>query len=97
MAIWPYNTREWWLLRRDLLGQGQRCEVGPGCGREATELDHFPVPLAAIRAGRAPRELALDRSNVRPACKSCNSRAGAHLGNRRRRERRWQDPRTRRW
>lgn len=73
----------------------------PGCRRTATELDHWPVPLREIRAGRAPRELAFAVENLRVACKSCNSSAGGRLGNLAKRQRRsqarWERTRTRDW
>ncbi|HEU5393209.1 MAG TPA: hypothetical protein VFV36_00255 [Candidatus Methylomirabilis sp.] len=83
MAIWPYGTSEWARARDSVLGSGVGCAVG-GCGRPADTVDHWPVPLAAIRDGRFPRSLAFDPGNLRPACRRCNSRLGAVLGNRRR-------------
>lgn len=73
----------------------------PGCRATATQLDHWPVPLRVIRAGQAPRELALSASNLRPACRRCNSSAGGKLGNQVKRQRRqaarWEVTRTRDW
>lgn len=104
MAPWPYSKPEYWNARAEVLRGGPPCAVTPGCARRADTVDHWPVTVLMVREGRAPAELLWDPTNLRPACRSCNSRLGARAGNRRRgklrsglRERRSGDLRSRRW
>jgi 5-methylcytosine-specific restriction protein A len=72
----PYNTRAWKRVRLAILARdGYRCQIqGPRCKGTATEVDH----ILELHAGGAP----LHPSNLRAACKSCNSSRGAAYGNR---------------
>lgn len=73
----PYAEPAYRAARHVIGAGGHRCWYG--CGRPAEVPDHVP-PLAEHRhvSGSGCCEL-------RPACRACNERAGAMLGNRRRR------------
>lgn len=70
------STARWQRLRRLVLAGAPLCWM-PGCFERATEVDH-------IRPVVERPDLALCRSNVRPACSFHNRSAGASMGNRRR-------------
>jgi len=67
MGATPYRHRAWKAARRQVLERDDRlCQIRRnGCTTEATEVDHI-VPWAAGGAW-------FDPSNLRAACKSCNS------------------------
>lgn len=57
---------QWRRVRSDVLAERGLCEIrGPKCLGIATEVDHI-IPVGAGGAR-------LDKSNLRPACKPCNS------------------------
>lgn len=87
MAPWPYCLPEYQQARREVLASGPLCAL---CGRRrADTVDHFPITVLHVRRGLFPEELLWDPANLRPACRSCNSRLGARAGNRFRARRRW--------
>ena len=73
-----YHTRAWRAIRPAILARdGYLCQIrGPRCTTRATEVDHI-VPIVAGGAK-------FDASNLRAACKGCNSHLGARLSNQRR-------------
>jgi 5-methylcytosine-specific restriction endonuclease McrA len=84
-----YGTQRWRRLSRLLIARaGGRCEV-PGCPNVATSADHVVPALVLAEQGRL--DVFFDPANLRAACRSCNGRDGARLGNPRRhqRRRRW--------
>ena len=63
-----YNSPEWKRLRLEVLHEGNHtCHW---CGGKATQADHL------IERDANP-ELALERTNIVPACRPCNSRRGS--------------------
>jgi hypothetical protein len=78
-----YSSAEHQRNRRELLGPDARCWR---CGGLATEIDHVP-PLAVHE-----HEAGSGCCSPAPACKPCNARAGAILGNRLRARRRRRPP-----
>jgi 5-methylcytosine-specific restriction protein A len=75
------NLKEWRTTRRlVLVRDGYHCQVmGPNCIGRATTADHI-IP-------RCEGGAMLDMSNLRAACRPCNSSGGAMLANERRRGR----------
>lgn len=98
MAPWPYNIPAYQQARKVTLRGNPPCQVTPGCPKAATTADHHPWTVLHVRRGLAPVEVLWDPANLRPACRSCNSRLGARAGNRwRRRSRLAGEGRTRAW
>lgn len=66
----PRSTRQWRQLRDRVISEEPLCWLAlDGCTRVSTTGDHvIPVTERA--------DLALVRSNVRGACRSCNDRRG---------------------
>ena len=79
------STAEWKRARLATLARdGGTCQInGPRCTHLATEADH----IVEVTAGGALYDL----TNLRAACKPCNSSRGATHGNRLR------EPRTEAW
>lgn len=73
------SGRPWRRLREQILARdGYRCMIrGPKCKGLATTVDHIVALLLAPHLAHEP-------SNLRAACRSCNSSLGAKLGNPRR-------------
>jgi 5-methylcytosine-specific restriction endonuclease McrA len=87
LAPWPYCLPEYQRARTLVLEGGPTCAL---CGRRrADTTDHWPVTVLMVKRGLAPEEVLWDPANLRPACRSCNSRLGARAGNRWRGRRRW--------
>lgn len=80
-----YRTKAWRDARARTLARDRGiCRINlPGCIGAATEADH----ITELSIGGAPYDL----SNLRAACKPCNSSRGATHGNRIR------EPRTEAW
>lgn len=75
-----YGERDYRAAKAVLALGGHRCWYG--CGRLADTPDHWP-PLAEHH--HTP---GANCCQLRPACRTCNTSAGATVGNRRRRRRR---------
>lgn len=70
---WPWPTIRLRVLDRD----GWRCQInGPLCLGKATEVDH-------IRSWRIPGVDPYDMTNLRAACKPCNSQLGGRAAHQR--------------
>lgn len=66
MAVSKIYDYAWQQVRAEVLAERGICEIrGPSCTGIATEVDHIiPVDAGGAR---------LDKANLRPACKKCNS------------------------
>jgi hypothetical protein len=66
VAVSKVYDYQWQKVRLEVLAERGLCEIrGPKCTGIATEVDHV-IPVLAGGAR-------LDKSNLRPACKKCNS------------------------
>jgi 5-methylcytosine-specific restriction protein A len=72
------GSSAWKRTRLEVLARdGYRCQIrGPKCNGYATEVDHV--------VARADGGATWNPSNLRAACRPCNSAGGAEVGNRRR-------------
>ncbi len=77
MARWPYSSPAWRIVRLQTLERdGWLCQIrGRHCTTTATEADH----IVAVVDGGHP----FDLTNLRAACKKCNSSRGGHAKKRR--------------
>ena len=82
-----YRTQRWRRLAAYVVANaGYRCQMTPGCTEPAVSADHI-IPVARLaELGRL--DLFYAPSNLRAACRRCNSRAGAQATNARYRGRR---------
>lgn len=68
-----YNSPEWGIIREQIIReQGRFCQE---CGREIK--DDFDLTVDHIKPRSKFPEFALDASNLRVLCRSCNSTKGA--------------------
>jgi 5-methylcytosine-specific restriction endonuclease McrA len=67
----PRKTRQWLALRDRVVAEEPECRLRlPGCTITSTTADH-------IQPYKTHPALALERSNLRGSCETCNKRRGA--------------------